>query len=809
MPERGKMDGAAIGGDATLSGTIDNLNIHPSINFIKLIAGAEPITFLTFDDRKNPEGGKDRSLTKELHGHLIDHLPVLLDLNARGAGIFFTVNQTDLKGRKQENIKEVRAVFVDLDGSPLEPVKNAPLPPHVIIESSPGRFHAYWKIVNLDLSLFKVVQKALASCFNGDGAVCDLSRTMRLPGFFHQKGGAFLTNVIQSNEIPQYEAAAFLKAFKIDLKKDNGSTDSQSKGAHFSNGEDPILDKLKEYGLFRGPILAKVGAWNILCPWRGSHTTGDEGVAYFSSGTGGYSGAGFKCQHSHCADRTIVDLKAYLGVEEHWEEPISLNLALPPVDPLTPDMLPDPIRAWLEDNATRMSVPLEFMAIPALVIIGSLVGRKIGIYPKAYDSWIVVGNLWGMLIGRPSLLKSPAINAARKPLDKLVTQAREGYERDIKQYEQDKEWAEAQKGERKDQLKKAARSKKKPVFENLETTTAVAPNEKRFFTCDATVEKIGEILLHNPEGILILRDELAGWLRSLEKPGREGDRQFFLESFNGVGKFIVDRIQRGTLSIPALCLSIIGTIQPGPLGSYLKDALSGGSGDDGMVPRFQLAVYPDVPSKWENVDRFPDKEAEGIATQVFENIANLSPPAVENEIPGVRFSEDAQQIFNKWREHLEHRLLSRELSLAMEAQLGKYRSLAPKLALIFYLINTVGVNGVLPVLCEVGPSEIELAIRWCAYLEKHACRIYNPIDPAVESANALLEKLRQGILKNGFSIREIYHGRHWAHLENSEKALAAVKILQDGGWVRFRPGIGTGGRTTNQVEIHPCLRRAI
>lgn len=118
--------------------------------------------------------------------------------------------------------------------------------------------------------------------------------------------------------------------------------------------------------------------------------------------------------------------------------------------------------------------------------------------------------------------------------------------------------------------------------------------EKRFKTNDATVEKIGALLLDNPNGIMIIRDELSGWLKTLEKAGREGDREFFLESWNGYGSFTVDRIGRGTLHIPSLCLSIFGGLQPGKLDAYISQALNSGAGDDGMLQRFQLLMYPEM-----------------------------------------------------------------------------------------------------------------------------------------------------------------------------------------------------------------------
>lgn len=94
----------------------------------------------------------------------------------------------------------------------------------------------------------------------------------------------------------------------------------------------------------------------------------------------------------------------------------------------------------------------------------------------------------------------------------------------------------------------------------------------------------------------MLRDELAGWLYAMDRKGHESDRPFYLEAWNGDGIFNVDRVSRGLLTIPAMCLSVIGGIQPGPLSEYMRAALRPGAGTDGLMQRFQLIVYPDTPA---------------------------------------------------------------------------------------------------------------------------------------------------------------------------------------------------------------------
>ena len=88
-----------------------------------------------------------------------------------------------------------------------------------------------------------------------------------------------------------------------------------------------------------------------------------------------------------------------------------------------------------------------------------------------------------------------------------------------------------------------------------------------------------------------------GLIATWEREGREGERAFFLEAWNGNQSFDTDRIGRGHISIPNLCASIFGGIQPDKLTVYLEQAAHA-LANDGMLQRFQLLVYPD-PRRWE------------------------------------------------------------------------------------------------------------------------------------------------------------------------------------------------------------------
>ena len=176
--------------------------------------GNEIFTFQTFSDGKN-----DRTLAKTWSDTLSRETAADMEqLNKAGAGIFATVNKTDGRGRRKQNVTAVRAPFVDLDGSPIDPVKEWCLKPYIIIESSPNRYHAYWRHDgSIKLKDFKRLQLKLAVKFSGDTSVHDLPRVMRLPGAWHQKNkdAPFQTRIVSIDDsAPAYSISDLELALK-------------------------------------------------------------------------------------------------------------------------------------------------------------------------------------------------------------------------------------------------------------------------------------------------------------------------------------------------------------------------------------------------------------------------------------------------------------------------------------------------------------------------------------------------------------------------------------------------------------------
>lgn len=495
--------------------------------------------------------------------------------------------------------------------------------------------------------------------------------------------------------------------------------------------------------------------------------------------------------------------------QKSWPQPEPLPNELATVAPFRIDLLPSVFQAWIADIAERLQCPADFPAVAVMIAVAGIVGRKIGIRPQQFTDWLVVPNLWGAVIGRPGLMKTPAIQEPLNILKRLEIDAKQQYDSVVREHEASVLVANATRKVREGELRAAVKKDKQTaetIARQLLQLDAPEPVRRRYLINDGTVEKLGEILKENPNGVVVFRDELPGLLKSLDKEGREGARAFYLEAWNGNGRYTFDRIGRGTLDISAAIVSVVGGIQPGPLSDYLRRVASGGAGDDGLLQRFQLAVWPDCPRTWRNVDRIPDSKARQTVFEACERLDNLEAVALAAErdefesVPFLRFDDDAQERFNAWRAELEPRLRSGSEHPAIESHLAKYRSLIPSLALLIHLVDEP----------DGGPVTLEAlkrAIAWGGYLESHARRMYGSIaQRSSAAANALATKIEAGALTDGFTLRDVYRPG-WSGLTDRGDAQTAVDVLIDHDWLVSQT-IDTGGRPQTVYRVNPQVTKA-
>jgi DNA primase len=473
-----------------------------------------------------------------------------------------------------------------------------------------------------------------------------------------------------------------------------------------------------------------------------------------------------------------------------WPDPQPIKTELLSVEPLPLEILPEPFRLWIEDVSHRMQIPPDFVAMAAITLAGSIIGTRCGIRPKQHDDWLVPPNLWGGAVGRPSMLKTPALKEALRPLARLEAEAKETFDEEIKGHEADLAEHQAIKKNLKQKMEKATDGKGGRPMEDIKAELADLPEPDkptmhRYKTNDSTIEKLSELLNENPAELLLFRDELVGLMASWEKPGRESDRAFFLEGWDGTGEHTSDRIGRGTLFTKHLCISIFGGIQPSKLTAYLYQSMNGLE-NDGFIQRLQMLVYPDEVKDWQLVDQAPDREAKERAFRIIQRLAEMDFTefgAVQDDSEGspyLRFSDEAQQAFNKWLTQLELKKLRADDHPIVLEHFGKYRSLMPTLALIIHLIDIA--DG-----AEAGPISVEAAEKaaaFCEYLESHARRVYGLVLDVSQQAGAILtEKIKKGKLKDGFTVRDVYR-QNWHLLNSKELAQSACDDLVDAGWLR-------------------------
>jgi hypothetical protein len=172
-----------------------------------------------------------------------------------------------------------------------------------------------------------------------------------------------------------------------------------------------------------------------------------------------------------------------------------------------------------------------------------------------------------------------------------------------------------------------------------------APERPRVRVSDATVEKLASLAAALPRGLLLHRDEIAGWLGAFDKYGGGGsDRAFWLEAHGG-RPFLVDRVKhKEPVRVPHLSIAVLGGIQPDKLPKII------GGAEDGFAARF-LFAWPEVEPQFRLAREMRDESAAKAA------LARLIELAMDLEGDGlgprsVRLSPEADNLLEQFGQEM-------------------------------------------------------------------------------------------------------------------------------------------------------------
>lgn len=288
------------------------------------------------------------------------------------------------------------------------------------------------------------------------------------------------------------------------------------------------------------------------------------------------------------------------------------------------DTLPNPLRAFVEPTAMALGVPNSLMALPTLAGIGALIGNARHIELK--PGWTEPPSIYAAIVADSGQLKSPAMDAALKPI----------------------------------------------------ITTLTPPTVQRRWTSDVTTEKLAMLLQEQPRGILIVRDELTGWVRGMNqyKGGRGADNQFYLSTWGG-SPLAVDRKDGTQIYLSQPFVSVVGGLPP----DCLPQLDASGGLADGFLPRLLFAWSEPFGVRWSDEVVPPE-----VTEKYDQLVTDLHQLSYDNNTPvRLNLTEDGKKLFVEW--HDSHCAEGEDANLSgyLQGAYAKLKGYCARLALIHAL----------------------------------------------------------------------------------------------------------------------------
>jgi hypothetical protein len=423
------------------------------------------------------------------------------------------------------------------------------------------------------------------------------------------------------------------------------------------------------------------------------------------------------------------------------------------------DVLPIPVRVYVQAAAEALGAPSEMIAVPLLAYAGATIGsgQRIELKPGYWQRPII----YAAVVAPPGSMKTPAQDAARYPLDVLQREAIERYKEELKGYERELEaWQSAPKETREEKPEK--------------------PELEHYFTTDATLEALAVILARSA-GVVLSRDEVVGWVKSCDayRGGRGGDRQQWLSLWAG-SPLKVDRKKGEPVYVPFPTVCVVGGVQP----ELLTDLADEAGRRDGFIERI-LWSCPDVaPAGW--TEQSVSETVQAGLLDLFRKLRGASGDPV-------RLSPEARDEWARWFNENAH--LTAEASGLAQGIYAKLPNQAARLALILHCLNFPAQAARRPLSRATLLSAIELT----EYFRSHALRVLPRFGATPRSRNAGLAGRVLRILTDAggeWVERAALHRKLSGHVGKDELSTALEDLASRG--LSESRSMPTGGRPSEQ-----------
>ena len=229
------------------------------------------------------------------------------------------------------------------------------------------------------------------------------------------------------------------------------------------------------------------------------------------------------------------------------------------------DIFPKPIQSYILECNSKLDSNVDYMGCSLLWLISVCIGNSIEIEVKR--GWNENATLWISLVGKAGIGKTPSINNIIFPLQKINS-------REIKSY-----YKELEKFEFYDNLS----AKEKNEYPEVQK-----PIKKQFIANDITLEALIDLHQESDNAVGMFKDELAGWLKDMNRYRAGSDLEFWLSCWSGKSVSL-NRLTRKGSFIDKPFIPVLGGIQPSILNSFYTEE----NKDNGFMDRMLLS-FPDA-----------------------------------------------------------------------------------------------------------------------------------------------------------------------------------------------------------------------